>query len=65
MRLMEAFHAIELVEGFGPSPGSEDELVEAWQYLHDSGLAYQLQGSYGRMAQSLLAAGVIVDREAA
>ena len=38
---------------------SEEEQVQAWQYLHDSGLAYQLQGWFGRVAQSLIAEGVI------
>ena len=38
---------------------SKEEQVQAWQYLHDSGLAYQLQGWFGRVAQSLIAEGVI------
>jgi hypothetical protein len=36
-----------------------DEQVQAWQYLHDSGLAYQLQGWFGRQAQHLIDTGVI------
>ena len=31
-----------------------DEEVEAWQYLIDTGLAWQLQGWYGRTAQRLI-----------
>lgn len=30
------------------------EEVEAWQYLIDTGLAWQLQGWYGRTAQRLI-----------
>lgn len=31
-----------------------DEEVEAWQYLIDTGLAWQLQGWYGRTAHRLI-----------
>jgi hypothetical protein len=38
---------------------SEDETIEFFQQLVNSGLAWQLQGSYGRMAKAMLDAGVI------
>ena len=31
-----------------------DEEVEAWQYLIDTGLAWKLQGWYGRTAHRLI-----------
>lgn len=31
----------------------------AWQTLHDTGVAYSLQGFFGRQAQDLIAQGVI------
>ena len=40
---------------------NEDEIIEAWQYLHDTGLAYQLQGWFGRTAQDLLNNGIITN----
>lgn len=36
----------------------EDDAIEFFQELIDSGLAWQLQGSYGRTAASLIEAGV-------
>lgn len=36
---------------------SFDETIALFQYLINSGLAYQLQGSYGRTANALIEAG--------
>jgi hypothetical protein len=50
---MTPYMATGLAEGFEETD-NELEILCAWQYLHDSGLAYQLQGWFGRNAQRLL-----------
>ena len=51
------YRAVGLAEGF--EEGTEEEVIEAWQYLHDTGEAYNLQGWFGRTAQYLIQEGVI------
>lgn len=57
---MDNYQAVGIVEGFIEAE-SEDQVIAAWQHLHDTGLAYRLQGYFGRTARDLIAAGIIVD----
>ena len=52
------YQAVGLAEGW--IEGTEDQVLDAWQHLHTTGLAYKLQGWFGRTAQSLLEAGEII-----
>ena len=62
---MDNYTATMIAEGQCDLAGiDETELtkemyLEAWQHLVDTGLAWQLQGSFGRMAQQLINEGVI------
>lgn len=55
---MDAYTATGLAEGFIEADSEEQEL-EAWQYLVDTGLAWQLQGRFGRIARDLIEQGLI------
>jgi len=54
---MSAFDAVMIAEG--EMEADEEKKLEAWQFLQDSGLAYQLQGWFGRNAQRLIDEGYI------
>ena len=54
---MDSYNAVGLAEGF--VEGTEDQVLEAWQYLVNSGLAWQLQGWFGRTASDLIEQGLI------
>jgi len=52
------YEAVGIAEGFIEAE-SEEQSIEAWQYLVDTGLAWKLQGSFGRTAAALIEAGII------
>lgn len=72
---MTIFEAVTIAEGnidlasepivaeFHDDP--ESVTLEAWQLLVSSGVAWQLQGYFGRQAAALIDAGLISDRRAA
>lgn len=63
MNTTKPFDVVGAIMAFEEGQASEEEVLTLFQHLVDTGLAWQLQGSYGRMAQSLLTAGLITKRE--
>jgi len=57
---MNTFTAVGIAEGFVEAD-SQEQVIEAWQYLIDTGLAWQLQGWFGRTAAHLISEGVCTD----
>jgi hypothetical protein len=55
---MDDFTATMIAEG-QMSPRDRAEYLEAWQYLVSTGLAYRLQGWFGRTAEAMIASGDI------
>ena len=54
---MNDYEAVGIAEGFVDCD-DEERIIEAWQHLIATGLAWTLQGAFGRMAKSLIDAGV-------
>lgn len=54
---MDNYTATGIAEGFIEAE-SEDQVIEAWQHLIDTGLAWRLQGWFGRTAHHLIETGV-------
>ena len=48
---------VDKIMAFEQGDLDEEGVIELFQELIDSGLAWQLQGSYGRMARNLIEAG--------
>lgn len=57
MAIKSSYDACAVIEGFDGEDHDEDEVIEAFQYLIDSGDVWKLQGFYGRTASRLIEAG--------
>ncbi len=65
---MTDYDAIGIAEGFVENPGKTDEEkaeneVAAWQHLIDTGLAWRLQGWFGRTAAHLIEEGICTRKD--
>lgn len=54
---MDMYTAVAIAEGMVEA--DDDATLDAYQYLVDTGLVWKLQGSFGRVAQHLIDAGLI------
>lgn len=58
---MTNYMAIAIAEGFCEGEGASEELqIKAWQHLIDTGMAWTLQGWFGRAAAGLIEAGICI-----
>ena len=55
---MTNYTAVSIAEGFCDHEPTEAEQIEAWQHLIDTGLAWSLQGWFGRRAAELIEQGI-------
>tara|TARA_R110000751_G_scaffold285498_1_gene389822 strand:+ start:224 stop:412 length:189 start_codon:yes stop_codon:yes gene_type:complete len=57
---MTTYLACAIAEGFCEGENAtEEQQIEAWQYLHDTKIGYNLQGFYGRTLTGLIENGII------
>ncbi len=61
---MTDFEAVAIAEGFSGEEPTQEEYIEAWQHLINTGLCWKLQGWFGRTATHLIQEGICSPREA-
>ena len=57
------YNAVGIAEGFIKCD-DEKKIIEAWQYLIDTGLAFKLQGWFSRIAIDLIEQGICQKKQA-
>tara|TARA_R100001143_G_C3294011_1_gene102547 strand:+ start:241 stop:465 length:225 start_codon:yes stop_codon:yes gene_type:complete len=58
IQIIEGMHDLELICSL--SAESENQIIEAYQHLVDTGTVWHLQGSYARTAVQLLETGHVI-----
>ena len=59
---MNSYNAVGIAEGFIEC-NDKKTIIKAWQYLIDTGLAFKLQGCFGRTAVDLIEQGICKKKE--
>lgn len=56
--MLGTYECCARIEGFSDEPATEEEVIEAFQELIDTGVVWTLQGFYGRNAARLIDLGI-------
>ena len=59
---MTNYEAIMIVEGVN-EPKNRKQYLKAWQILVNTGMAWRLQGGFGRTAETMIENGDILSKE--
>ena len=59
MKAPADFPLVDRIISYETGEATEQEAIELFQHLVDTGYAWKLQGSYGRQAAALIEAGII------
>jgi len=57
MKKLTNYEATMIAEG-EQEPESDEQYIQAWQHLIDTGLAWSLQGFFGRTASTMIQQGL-------
>ncbi len=58
------YQACAIIEGFDGEQHCEEDVIDAFQFLINSGVVWKLQGFYGRNAAALLEQGLCLPANA-
>jgi hypothetical protein len=61
LRNWDGYDSVGAIMDYEGGEFSAEKTVELFQYLVDTGLAWSLQGSYGRAAAALIERGLVAD----
>jgi hypothetical protein len=61
-KTLTSYTACSIAAGFCEGEdATDDQRRDAWQWLHDTGLGYRLQGWYGRTLRDLIESGEVTE----
>ena len=59
MKMKTSYDACSVIEGFASFEPTQENILEAWALLIETGVCWNLPGFYGRGATDLIDSGII------